>query len=537
MPRHRLLHRLPLRFRRLRCTTTKIALLAVGTIIYALGFGFAYPHTGDATGALSFLLILAAAWGGLRSGVASALLNGLLINPILYYHHSTAGLSLAEHLPFQVLPALAGMALALVVGKMRDLSGQLRLELAERKRAEVALGRSEWRYRTVLERVRDVVFQADAAGRWTFLSPSWQRLMHCPPEESLGQRIEASIHANDCDQHQARMEALAEGHAQDVQYNVRMVTASSDVRWVRVRIEWQPGTEDRSGRFTGTLSDITDSIAVRAEREARRRAEELLRLKTSFVNNMSHELRTPLAGIIGFADLLAEELEEPHREMVGHIAQSGQRLMQTLSDVLMIARLDAGETTTEPARCDVAREVRAVAAPFQERAAEKHLTLDLVLPVEPLDVRTDTSHFRHIAGNLISNAVKFTASGRISVEAEVQGASLCLRVSDTGPGIPEEALPHLFEPFRQGSEGLSRSHEGSGLGLAVTQKLVASLGGTVRVESQIGEGSTFTVTLPTHASADTQPVAEGQESRARAGDRAVRGRRAEQRRRQEAAGL
>ena len=503
------MHRLRSRLRRLRCTATTLVILTAGTATYAAAFGFVYPHTGDATGALSFLLVLVAAWHGTRIGIAYALLVGLLVNPILYYAHSTAALSFAEHLPLNVLPALAKVVLALTVGYVRDLSRRLRLELAERQRAEAALARSERRHRTVLERVRDVVFQADAVGRWTFLSPSWQRLMGLSPDESVGQPIEADVHAEDRARHRAQAEALAGGQTQDVQYNVRMMTAAGDVRWVRVRMEWLPSTEGHPGRFTGTLSDITDSMMVRAEREARQRAEELLRLKTSFVNTMSHELRTPLAGIIGLADVLSEEVEGPHRELVGHIAQSGGRLMQTLSDVLTIARLDAGEAATKLARCDVAHEVRDVVAPLQARAAEKGLGLDLLLPPEPLYTCTDVNGLRHVLGNLVGNAVKFTDVGHVTIGAEAERGVLRLWVGDTGPGIREEALPHLFEPFRQGSEGLSRSHEGSGLGLAVAQRIAASLGGTVGVESRLGEGSTFTVTLPLHTEVDAQAPTKG----------------------------
>jgi signal transduction histidine kinase len=290
----------------------------------------------------------------------------------------------------------------------------------------------------------------------------------------------------------------------------RLRRTDGEVRWFRSTGRVVLGDAGRPERMVGTVLDVTEAKvyeaalveAKEAAEEARRRAEEASRLKSSLLANMSHEIRTPLTGIIGFADVLAEEIAGDHEEFARTIGESGRRLLDTLNSVLDFARLEAGEAVVETEEVDLGEIVTRAVAPFGPRANEKGLELVVSQPSEPVTVRADGSALDRVVTNLVSNAVKFTDEGGIEVTVSAEGPTVegegaaLIRVRDTGVGIGAAFLPRLFEEFCQESEGDGRGYEGSGLGLSITKRLVERLGGEVEVESEKSTGSTFTVRLP-----------------------------------------
>lgn len=242
-------------------------------------------------------------------------------------------------------------------------------------------------------------------------------------------------------------------------------------------------------------SDQTEQERARAEAAAARtHAETMQALQTTFLNNMSHELRTPLVALTGFLELLEEdELDSTERrEVVGSLRRSALRLHRTLDALLDLARLESGRPDLRPEPVPVATVVHEALPPFREEARRKGLVLDLRVG-EPARALIDRAALHRIVTALVSNAVKFTAAGRVDVEVGADSHRVFVRVRDTGPGIPPDFLPHLFAPFRQGSSGLGREHEGTGLGLTITKRLVDLMGGRIMVESAPGEGTTVTV--------------------------------------------
>ena len=209
---------------------------------------------------------------------------------------------------------------------------------------------------------------------------------------------------------------------------------------------------------------------------------------------MSHEIRTPLAGVIGFAEVLAEEVADEHREAAELIRQSGVRLLDTLNSVLDLARLEANAVDLTRAPLDVAAEVAVAADLFRSVAERKGLRFEARLAPTPATL--DASCLHRIASNLLANAVKFTTAGAITVAVWPEAGGAALRVTDTGTGMDAAFLPHLFDEFRQESTGLNRTHQGTGLGLAITKRLVDLLGGTITVASTKGVGTAFTVRFP-----------------------------------------
>jgi len=282
-------------------------------------------------------------------------------------------------------------------------------------------------------------------------------------------------------------------------------------RSIRLRGAYVQGTPNRPERLHGICLDVSDEVerarvlleameeaeAARKQAEyAREQAEEMARLKSAFIANMSHEIRTPLTAIIGFAQVLGEEVSPEQRELVEPIEQSGKRLLSTLNSVLDLARLKSEGVALNIEPLDVAEEVHELTEMLRPQASAKGLSLIVNAPVCGVIARADRPALNRVLTNLMSNAIKFTEVGRITVSTEQTDAMVYIRVRDTGRGIGTEFLPSLFEEFRQESTGVTRSHEGSGLGLAITKGLVDLMQGTIEADSTVGQGSVFTVALP-----------------------------------------
>ncbi len=256
---------------------------------------------------------------------------------------------------------------------------------------------------------------------------------------------------------------------------------------------------DVDGRqfIQGIFRDVTDRHHYEEQLiQAKEQAEELLGLKTSLLNNMSHELRTPLTAILGFSEVLVENAEGKFRQEAEYVLRGAERLYDTVNSVLGLAQIDAGAATLELQPVHVAEHVRTGLDLLRPLADQKGVDLRLDVRTTQAFAQADASCLSRIVNNLVGNAIKFTDQGSVVVEVSARADRVLIRVSDTGIGIGEAFLPHLFDEFKQESTGLARSHEGTGLGLTITKRLVDLLDGTITVESERGVGSTFTVVLP-----------------------------------------
>ncbi|HIG76042.1 MAG TPA: PAS domain S-box protein [Bacteroidetes bacterium] len=259
---------------------------------------------------------------------------------------------------------------------------------------------------------------------------------------------------------------------------------------------------DRTGtgepwRIVGVVRDRSRQVEYETGLDdARRAAEDANALKSAILANMSHELRTPLTHILGYTQLLRLDATGDTAEIVDTIESGAKRLMETLNAVMDLAQIEAGAAPLQRAAVNVAAEALAVAGRFRDQAEAAGLRFHVAVPPEPTYALADASAVERALRNLLSNAIKFTPSGSIVLCVEPSRGGVQVSVRDTGRGIAPEFLPHLFESFLQESTGLTRSHEGTGLGLAITHRLVTAMGGTLEVESAPGEGSTFTIWLP-----------------------------------------
>ena len=252
------------------------------------------------------------------------------------------------------------------------------------------------------------------------------------------------------------------------------------------------------GRRAGIAVDNAQLFA--AERAARAEAEEANRAKSDFLARMSHELRTPLNAIGGYAELLRMEIQGPlneaQRDALERVTRNQRHLLALINDILNFARIEKGQITVDLASVAIHEVIASLDALVAPQLRAKSLDFD-VGPVDPtLVVRTDAEKVRQILLNLLSNAAKFTpVGGCVALTVSADAAQVRVSVRDTGGGIPPERLDEIFEPFVQLERSLARSHEGAGLGLAISRELARALGGELSVASEVGAGSTFTLTL------------------------------------------
>jgi signal transduction histidine kinase len=261
-------------------------------------------------------------------------------------------------------------------------------------------------------------------------------------------------------------------------------------------------------RPPGPIGDLVESVVALAHRleewvgryrTARHRAEEHERLESEFLTTVSHELRTPLNAILGFSQVLLDEidgpLDESQREDVATIKEAGEHLRSLVDDVLDLARIEGGVFTLDRRAVDVSSVVREVARLLEAQRDDKPVTIEARVQAALPEAFGDPKRLRQIVMNLATNALAFTDEGRVTIEATAGDGAVRIAVSDTGSGIPRDALSTIFDEFHQ-VPSVRRVSQGSGLGLAICKRLVDLHGGRIAVESIVGHGSVFTVSLP-----------------------------------------
>lgn len=236
--------------------------------------------------------------------------------------------------------------------------------------------------------------------------------------------------------------------------------------------------------------------------KAKEKAEESNLLKSAFLMNMSHEIRTPMNGILGFMNLLKEPGlgEEDRIEFVSLINKSGDRLMNTINDLIEISKIEIGDISVKFENTDLTDIMHFYFNFFKREIEEKGLKLEIARQItgSQAQVMTDRHKLDCILMNLIKNAVKFTDKGKIRISNKIEDGKLWFSVSDTGRGIPKEKFESVFDRFVQVDMGGSRNYDGSGIGLSIVKAYIEALNGSIKIESELGKGSTFTFTIPYH---------------------------------------
>jgi signal transduction histidine kinase/ActR/RegA family two-component response regulator len=280
--------------------------------------------------------------------------------------------------------------------------------------------------------------------------------------------------------------------------------------------------EEQVAARTAELVRVNEEL-----RRAKEAAEEASRLKSQFLANMSHDLRTPMNGVIGMTALaLATDLNEQQRDYLTTVQNAAESLLCLLNDILDFSKIEAGKLTLEALPFDLREVVEQTVKSLRVSADQKGLAVGWrVDPAIPARLAGDPVRFRQILTNLVSNAIKFTEQGRVDVEVDLEAAlsdevAIRIAVRDTGIGIPPDKLATIFEPFTQADGSTTRRFGGTGLGLSISSRLAELMGGRIWVESELGKGSTFYVTLRFPAAAPEAPTSP---QRAETGRRAAPG--------------
>jgi PAS domain S-box-containing protein len=275
---------------------------------------------------------------------------------------------------------------------------------------------------------------------------------------------------------------------------------NGELIWVSANISPIKDDEGNITHFVAVQDDITEKVKLETElKSALKKSEEANRLKTNFLANINHELRTPLNGILGFAKILTEQLQnEEHLMMSSNILESAKRLSTTLNLIIDLANIEADNTKLNFEILEITDLVKSCFENYKNLALQKKLKYELNCIHRPIFSNLDKNYFIEIVNNLIDNAIKYTNEGSITIDINInkQFNYFEIKISDTGIGIPKEKINIIWEAFRQISEGLNRNFEGTGLGLTIVKKATELMKGDVKVESEENKGSTFIVHLP-----------------------------------------
>jgi PAS domain S-box-containing protein len=375
-------------------------------------------------------------------------------------------------------------------------------DITARKKMEVALRKSEEKFRGIAERSLDAIFTVDIHGNLTYISPGIQRILQYCPEEMVGRHFTDFVSQEEAINIYQGLIAYLKRRRGGL-FEATVVKKDGG----RAVVEVSAAYVRENGRVVGSqgiVRDITDrKEAERSLQQAKEAAEAASRAKSEFLANMSHEIRTPMTAILGFTDLLMNPDLPPQeqREFLETILRNGRALLTLIGNILDLSKIEAEKVSVDLSDCQIFSLIPDILSVVQVRAAEKklHIGVQYAFPL-PATICTDVSRLRQILVNLVSNAIKFTDQGwvRICVRCQVEpnhAHSIAFAVSDTGIGIRQEKIAELFQPFTQVDSSAARRYGGTGLGLAVSQRLAMLLGGRINVVSEPGKGSTFTLTI------------------------------------------
>ena len=281
-------------------------------------------------------------------------------------------------------------------------------------------------------------------------------------------------------------------------FETRVCVADGAFADVHVHIHTVPDRDRPWSTGIATFVDVTEArLAADVQALALEAAEAANQAKSDFLATMSHEIRTPLNGVLGMAQAMAADtLPETQRERLAVVRRSGETLLTILNDILDLSKIEAGKLELEEVDFDMAEVAGATLAGFSAVASSKDVGLDLSISEAAGGVyRSDPTRVRQILSNLISNALKFTEQGQVRVAIDRPGDVLEMRVTDTGIGISADRLGKLFQKFEQADASTTRKYGGTGLGLSICRELAEIIGGDIRAESKLGEGTTFIVRL------------------------------------------
>lgn len=388
-------------------------------------------------------------------------------------------------------------------------------DITNNKVADARLKESEERLRAIVDITNDFIWEIDTRWKYTYISSKVYDILGYRPEEILGKSPFDFLVPEDLESARESIQKLVHDYKPLNLINNRVIHRDGHIVYMETSAI---PLFDANGKYTGYRGADRD-VSLRKSFEnqliiAKEKAEESDRLKSSILANVSHELRTPLNGILGFAEIIKNELKDTdYALMADNIHSSGRRLMTTLNSLITLSQLMAGKVSLTIKPVLLKECVSSVLKSYEPEARAKNLTINLKAGQEIIAL-TDEQLLKQLLRQILDNAIKFTDKG--SIEAEISGMTLktkgfiTISISDTGIGIDKTFHEQVFQEFRQVSEGFQRKYQGSGIGLTICKKIIELLAGRITLESIPGKGTTFHILLPhpdeTGSRNETNPV-------------------------------
>ena len=409
-----------------------------------------------------------------------------MVNLLFSYHQSNVVV-----IVFWMMAVAVVIFLFIAIFIQRRKGRQLEEELHELDK----IRQNNTEYEFVLKAMKIAVWRYDAQKQFFIFENDFREGVNSyvsEGQESLSQTM-ASVDASDVERVRQAFSDIVEGRTDfyHQEYRVNNMSSGSSYWEESYATVVERDENGKPSKIVGTSQRIDERKEMEASLvTARNKAEESDRLKTAFLANMGHEIRTPLNAIVGFADLLpVVESEEDRNQLIKEIQTNNHKLLRIIDGLVSMSKIEAGAKSLMMAKVDVNHILHQMADTYQPTTM---LAISTECPLEELQIQTDREKLLEIVDNLMQNALKFTAQGSVTLGYDVLENDVRIWVKDTGKGIPAEDQDKIFERFVKLDEYIP----GTGLGLSVAKSHALSLNGTIGVESQVGEGSTFWVELP-----------------------------------------
>ncbi|MBA85961.1 MAG: hybrid sensor histidine kinase/response regulator [Rhodobacteraceae bacterium] len=492
------------------------------TVTYAVTLSwFNTPHVGGTFFTLAYLtgavinagivLPFHPAVTKARIGVYTLCVTGLFLHRAILEPPDPFSVILYDLLGMMMMSYMAYIFIAYMVrgfGRQRRNKREtlLRTEALANAYSELREKQIESRRLSLVARhAMDSVIMSDAAGRILWVNDTFTKVTGYTAQEAEGRTPGELLNGPDTSRAASEGIAIAIRAGQPHRTEILNYRKDGQKIWVETTLVPVLDDKDQVEMVVAIERDITQAREHAQQlAEAKIEAEEGARAKSRFLATMSHEIRTPMNGVIGMADLLCDaDLPQEYLGYAKTIRNSAEALLSILNDILDLSKLEAGRVELNPVDFAPAACFEGVTRLLRPQAKTKDLTLELTFPHPPDLVWGDDTRLRQVLLNVIGNAIKFTENGGVFVDVEAQnsptGYLLHIRIRDTGIGIPEDRLDHIFDPFAQADADTTRRFGGTGLGLSISRKLMEAMGGSISVSSAPGQGSCFCLEMPVEA--------------------------------------